>query len=201
MGEGLPHERSSAAHDGARNPRCAVTADALRGGSRREVFVSSHSHDPATTIQITPMHHADLSEVMAIEVASFSLPWTEEMFANELARGTLAEALVARASNGGSDETVVGYICVWVVSQELHINNLAVIPRWRRQGVAARLLEAALAFGHARGATEAFLEVRASNQPALQLYRRFGFSPVGMRARYYTHPVEDAVIMRRDGLE
>jgi ribosomal-protein-alanine N-acetyltransferase len=146
------------------------------------------------------MRHADLSEVMAIEVASFSLPWTEEMFANELARGTLAEALVARANIGDGGGTVVGYICVWVVSLELHINNLAVLPRWRRQGVAGRLLEAALAFGHARGATEAFLEVRASNQPALELYRRYRFAPVGVRARYYTHPVEDAVVMRREGL-
>lgn len=157
--------------------------------------------DPAVTIQITPMCREDLPEVMAIELASFSLPWTEEMFATELARGTLAEAFVARASDAGRDGPVVGYICVWVVSQELHINNLAVGPRWRQHGIAARLLERALAFGHSRGASEAYLEVRASNQPALMLYRRFRFTPVGVRVRYYTHPVEDAVVMRRDGLE
>jgi [ribosomal protein S18]-alanine N-acetyltransferase len=162
--------------------------------------VSTSTHDPAETIQITPMRHADLSEVMAIEVTSFSLPWTEEMFGNELARGTLAEALVARVVAGGRTEAVVGYICLWVVSQELHINNLAVAPRWRRRGVGARLLDAALEFGRVRGATEAFLEVRASNQPALELYRRYRFAPVGVRARYYTHPVEDAVVMRREGL-
>ena len=61
-------------------------------------------------------------------------------------------------------------------------------------------MDAALEFGRVRGATEAFLEVRASNQPALQLYRRYRFTPVGVRARYYTHPVEDAVVMRREGL-
>jgi ribosomal-protein-alanine N-acetyltransferase len=141
-----------------------------------------------------------MPEVLAIEFASFSLPWTEEMFANELAEGTVAGTLVARLSAAGVPPPVVGYICVWLVGDELHINNLAVHPRWRKHGIASELLCAALERGRRGGARAAFLEVRASNVAAQSLYRQFQFEPVGIRRRYYTHPVEDAVIMGRVGL-
>ncbi len=158
------------------------------------------SRSPHPVLTIAPMRRADLPEVMAIEVASFALPWTEEMFINELARGTLSELLIARLTAAGDPPPLGGYICLWVVTDELHINNLAVDPRWRRHGIAAALLSAALDRGRAGGARAAFLEVRVSNGAAQGLYRRFHFAPVGVRTRYYTHPVEDALIMRREPL-
>jgi len=151
-------------------------------------------------LTIEPMTRDDLPEVLAIEVSSFALPWTEEMFATDLAQGTLAAVLVGRLPRAGTPPPIAGYICVWVVSDELHVNNMAVHPRWRRRGVAKALLQAALDHGRAGGARSAFLEVRASNVAAQGLYRQFRFAPVGVRERYYTHPVEDAVVMRRDGL-
>ena len=151
-------------------------------------------------ILIEPMRREDLPRVLNIEVASFALPWTEEMFENELARGDLSEALVARPPEAGTLPPIVGYICSWVVGEELHINNIAVDPRWRRRGIAGALLDATLERGRARGANCALLEVRASNAGAQALYRRYGFEPAGVRKGYYDHPVEDAVIMRRDGL-
>jgi ribosomal-protein-alanine N-acetyltransferase len=151
-------------------------------------------------VLIRPMEREDLPEVLAIEVSSFALPWTEEMFVNELAQGTLAEVLVARLPAAGTPPPIAGYICVWMVSDELHINNLAVHPRWRRRGIAGALLQAAMEQGRLGGAESAFLEVRASNVEAQGLYRQFRFEPVGVRPRYYTHPVEDALIMRRQGL-
>ncbi len=154
---------------------------------------------PAADLLIEPMRRQDLSEVLAIEVASFSLPWTEEMFEAELGPGTLAGMLVARLPAAGAPPPVVGYICVWIISDELHINNLAVHPRWRQRGIARALLQAALRCGRERGAHTGFLEVRASNLAAQALYRQFEFEPVGVRPRYYTHPVEDALIMRRTG--
>lgn len=149
---------------------------------------------------IEPLRRKDLPEVLAIEVASFSQPWTEDMFEGELARGDLSQTLVARLEGAGDPPPVAGYICIWVVGNELHINNIAVAPRWRRRGIAAALLEAALDRGKTRGARRAFLEVRASNVAAQALYRRYGFVAAGVRKRYYTHPVEDAVIMKREGL-
>lgn len=152
------------------------------------------------TLDIQPMRREDLPEVLTIEVASFPLPWTKEMFESELARRDLSEALVARLPDAGTPPPIVGYICGWVVGEELHINNIAVNPRWRRRGIAGALLTAALDRGRARGARCAFLEVRASNVGAQALYRRFGFEPAGVRRRYYNHPIEDAVIMRREAL-
>jgi ribosomal-protein-alanine N-acetyltransferase len=114
--------------------------------------------------------------------------------------GTLAGVLVARVPGVGASPSVVGYICVWLVTDELHINNLAVHPRWRKRGIARELLWAALQHGRRGGARAAFLEVRASNVAAQGLYRKFHFESVGVRRRYYTHPIEDAVVMRRMGL-
>jgi ribosomal-protein-alanine N-acetyltransferase len=160
----------------------------------------SQSNQTVTDLRIEPMRQADLPEVLGIEIASFSLPWTEEMFDTELSQGGLAAVLVARLPAAGIPSPVAGYICVWVVTDELHINNLAVHPRWRQRGIARELLRAALQHGQARGARVAYLEVRASNQAAQALYRQARFETVGVRARYYTHPVEDAVVMRRMGL-
>src|SRR5512137_2824496 len=154
----------------------------------------------ATDLLIEPMKKTDLPEVLGIEVASFSLPWTEEMFDNELTQDTLAEVLVARLPAAGHPPPLVGYICVWVVTDELHINNLAVHPRWRKRGIARELLHAAMRHGRTQGARAAYLEVRASNLAALALYRQTRFEAIGVRPRYYTHPVEDAVVMRRTGL-
>jgi ribosomal-protein-alanine N-acetyltransferase len=154
---------------------------------------------PVPDLVIEAMRREDLAHVMAIEAASFSMPWTEEMFTNELAARVPGGTLVARLPTSGAPSTVAGYICVWVVADELHINNLAVHPRWRKRGIARALVHAALEHGNRQGAEFAFLEVRASNVVAQRLYRRFDFEPVGVRPRYYTHPVEDAVIMRRVG--
>jgi len=151
-------------------------------------------------ILIEPMSSRELAEVLAIEMASFGTPWTQEMFENELARRDLSEAFVACLSDAGTPPPVVGYICAWVVGDELHINNLAVDPHWRRRGIARTLLDAVLERGRVRGARRAFLEVRASNVEALALYRRHGFEVAGIRKGYYDHPVEDAVVMGREGL-
>ncbi len=153
-----------------------------------------------TDVRIEPMTVSDLPEVLCIEAVSFGLPWTREMFERELARGSLSELLVARSLEGGAPPPLVGYLCAWVVTDELHINNLAVDPRWRRRGVATWLLREALERGRARQARRAFLEVRVSNLGAQALYAKLGFTRTGIRKRYYSHPVEDAVLMTRDRL-
>lgn len=150
---------------------------------------------------IDQMQPEDLDQVMAIEATSFSAPWTEEMFKSELWGKTLSENLVARAILfPGARSQVVGYACLWIVGEELHINNIAVHPRYRRQGVAKSLLSFAFDLARRRGARKGLLEVRVSNTAAQALYQRLGFKVVGRRRWYYTYPVEDALLMAKEDL-
>lgn len=136
----------------------------------------------------------DLDGVMAVDAASFVNHWTREMFLWEARNSDVARVFVAR-----DEREVVAYCAVWVIFDELHINNLAVLPEWRRRGVARRLLTAVLAAGREEGAVRATLEVRESNLPAIALYTAFGFEPRGRRPRYYTQPEEDALILWLEG--
>jgi [ribosomal protein S18]-alanine N-acetyltransferase len=166
-----------------------------RNRQRHSPSASRSQRRSPVDVRIEPMRQEDLPEVLAVEVASFGLPWTREMFETDLARRGLAELLVARLAGAGVPPPLAGYICVWTIGEELHVNNLAVDPRWRRRGIASALLAEALDHGRTQGTRRAFLEVRASNVAAQALYRRFGFEATGVRKGYYTHPVEDAVIM------
>jgi len=152
-------------------------------------------------LTIDRMQPEDLDQVMAIEAIAFTAPWTEEMFKSELWGKTLSENLVARATLfPGARPQVVGYTCLWIVGEDLHINNIAVHPRYQRQGVATRLLSVAFDLARRRGARKALLEVRVSNTAAQALYQHLGFRVVGRRHRYYTYPVEDALLMAKEDL-
>lgn len=148
------------------------------------------------TVMIEPATADALDEVLAIEQACFSAPWTRKMLAAELSGNPFANFLIARCPDPLSGApAVVGYFCFWVVFEELRLMNLAVSAPFRRQGVASRLVCEALRTGVERGATRAMLEVRASNHEAQTLYRRLGFRQTAIRAGYYDHPEEDAVLM------
>jgi ribosomal-protein-alanine N-acetyltransferase len=139
---------------------------------------------------------ADLEAVHAIERASFSVPWPDEAYRNELLTNRLASYVVARAG-----ETIVGFGGLWVMVDEAHITTFAVDPRWRRRGVGEWMLLALLDRATERHAREATLEVRLSNMPARRLYEKYGFRPVGIRPRYYSDNGEDALIMTTDPLD
>jgi len=144
-------------------------------------------------LQIMPATLDDLPDLVRLEEACFSAPWTSKMLSAELTGNQFAHFLVARdAGNGGA---IVGYLCYWIVFEEVRLMNLAVVESMRRRGIAARLVEEALRAGCAQAATRAVLEVRTSNQAARSLYRRFGFVDVSTRHDYYTNPIEDAVLM------
>jgi len=137
-----------------------------------------------------------IEAIMAIELASFTNPWTREMYRAELENRGVSYCYVAKDEAG----TVVGYCSVWRVLDELHINNLAVLPSRRRAGVATALLSHVLQEGAGVGATRATLEVRRSNDAARLLYERFGFTVASVRHAYYTKPVEDALVLWRESL-
>jgi ribosomal-protein-alanine N-acetyltransferase len=149
-------------------------------------------------LSIEPLRSkAEIEAVLAIEQASFTNPWTREMYLAELDNAGVSFLYLARDGDGA----VIGFCSFWRVLDELHINNLAVIPEHRRNGVASALLQRVLAEGALLGARRATLEVRPSNEPARQLYQRFGFSVAGVRHGYYTHPIEDALVLWREELE
>jgi ribosomal-protein-alanine N-acetyltransferase len=137
----------------------------------------------------------DLPAVHAIERASFSVPWPDDAYRNEIRTNRLASYVVARL---GGD--VVGFAGIWVIVDEAHVTTFAVDPRFRRRGVGERLLLALLDLSVQRLAREATLEVRLSNLPARRLYEKYGFRPVGIRPRYYSDNGEDALIMTTEAL-
>ena len=146
---------------------------------------------------IEPVTSAEqIDDVMAIEQESFTNPWTREMHLAEQEHRGVAFCYVAR----GEDGAIAGFCSFWRVVDELHINNIAVRPALRRRGVASALLRHILAEGAGLGAVRATLEVRRSNQAARILYEQFGFSVSAVRQAYYTHPVEDALVLWRQGL-
>ena len=132
-----------------------------------------------------------IDEVLAIEEASFTNPWTRVMYLAELENAGVSFCFTAKDSSGRA----AGFCSFWRVLDELHINNLAVLPDVRRSGVATALLTHVLAYGAKLGARRATLEVRRSNEAARLLYERFGFTVAGVRHRYYTKPVEDALVL------
>lgn len=154
----------------------------------------------STTIDLRPMEPADLDAVHRLEVACSPDPWSRHLLAGELeGPGTDRHWLVATEGDGVAPATIVGFGGILSIVDEAHVMNLAVHPRWRRRGLASRLLAALLVRAVDRGATAATLEVRAANRAATELYRRFGFEAAGRRRAYYADG-EDATIMWCHGL-
>jgi len=153
------------------------------------------------TVTIDRMTRDDIDQVIAIEQVSFTMPWSRNLFLSEFRNPKVSLMLAARSPEQGGK--VIGYIVCWVVADELHILDLAMLPAWRRQGIARQLVLAAVRQGARRGASRAFLEVRASNEAAFSLYEGLGFVRTIVREGYYDQPVENAVVMslERDGVE
>lgn len=139
------------------------------------------------------MIREDLDQVMAIETASFTMPWSRNLFLSEFRNKPVS--LMLAALSDGEGRVVVGYIVCWVFVDEIHILDLATIPQGRRRGIAGELVHAALRTGYEWGARKAFLEVRESNIAALELYRKLGFVQTDVRREYYELPLESAIVM------
>jgi [ribosomal protein S18]-alanine N-acetyltransferase len=147
------------------------------------------------TTGIRPMSFADIDSVLAVEQASFSTPWSRVAFETEIRENDLALYLVTQVDN-----QIVGYAGMWIILDEAHITNVAVLPDHRGQGLGYSLMTAMMTLAKRQGATCMTLEVRVSNLGAQRLYRRMGFVPRGVRRQYYSDTQEDALIMWRDSL-
>jgi ribosomal-protein-alanine N-acetyltransferase len=142
-------------------------------------------------VVISPMRKRHLRAVLAIEEQVNPKPWTLGLFQSELA---LRETRAYFVAHTGMRQ-VIGFGGVMLSLDDGHITTLGVDPAFQRRHVATRLMIVLARTAIQRGAHALTLEVRLSNKSAQELYRRFGFAPVGVRKAYYQQPEEDALIM------
>ena len=142
------------------------------------------------SLTIRRMTVEDVPAAHDIDVSSFTLPWPERSLRFEVTDNPAARCWVAEL-----DGCLVGMLILWMIVDEAHIATVATHPDYRRQGIASNVLVEALKSAYAEGARSALLEVRAGNQAAQEMYRKFGFEVVGRRERYYKDNHEDAVLM------
>jgi [ribosomal protein S18]-alanine N-acetyltransferase len=139
---------------------------------------------------LLPMRESDLVEVLAIERAIYSHPWTRGNFADSLAAGYDCRCL-------RFGEELVGYFVLMIAAQEAHLLNLSIAAAHQRRGHGSGLLRDAADLARRLGARSIFLEVRPSNRGAQALYTRFGFRKIGTRRGYYPASAgrEDALVL------
>ena len=141
-------------------------------------------------VQIIPMRRRHLRAVLRIEKQVYPRPWSQSLFVSELALRSTRVYIVARVGR-----EIVGYAGLMMSLTDGHVTTIAVDPAWHRHGIGTRLLLALAREAVARDATALTLEVRLSNKPAQEMYRRFSFVPVGVRKGYYADTGEDALVM------
>jgi ribosomal-protein-alanine N-acetyltransferase len=129
--------------------------------------------------------------VARLEAEAFSTPWSADTFRRLLRSGGPA-LLVAELP----ELPVAGYAVLWCFGDQGELANIAVAPGCRGRGIGSRLLTAVLDMARDRGVEELFLEVRESNERAIDMYERRGFELLGRRVGYYDRPREDARVMR-----
>ena len=137
------------------------------------------------------MDFAHVQQIAALEKATFSFPWDEASILAELDNPLALWLVVVE------DEKVLGYVGSQTVFEDADILNVAVLPAARRRGIAETLMTALESRLSERGAERITLEDRASNAPAIALYRKLGYAQVGLRKNYYEKPREDALILQK----
>jgi ribosomal-protein-alanine N-acetyltransferase len=136
------------------------------------------------------MTPADIDQVLVVEHSAFDVPWSRQAFENELKNNRFASYFVAEYSG-----KIIGYCGVWVIVDEAHITNLAVLSGYRGHKVGETLLRQVMTYAKSQKAKTISLEVRVSNEVAKNLYRKLGFYTGGIRKNYYSNNGEDALVM------
>ncbi|USK92512.1 ribosomal protein S18-alanine N-acetyltransferase [Rossellomorea marisflavi] len=132
----------------------------------------------------------DVDAVMEIEEQSFTVPWSREAFISEMEENHLSMYIVIE-----DEGQIAGYCGVWIVVDEAHITNVAILPSHRGKGYGELLMRKIMEMAIESGARVMTLEARVSNVPAQSLYRKLGFQDGGIRKRYYSDNQEDALVM------
>jgi [ribosomal protein S18]-alanine N-acetyltransferase len=142
-------------------------------------------------VRISPLRKRQIKQVMAIEEQVYPKPWSAGVFRGEVVGMRDGSRLYVAAT---VQRRLVGYAGILYQVDDGHVTNIAVDPQWQRHKIGARLLLTLARAAVARGCHAITLEVRVSNHAAQAMYRRFGFQPAGIRARYYEN-TEDAIVM------
>lgn len=143
-----------------------------------------------TNLKIRPMELKDIPHVLEVEKATFSVPWTTDIFNHELTDNQHAYYYVVEL-----DERIIGYSGMWIVIDEAQITNIAILPEFRGKKIGESLFFHMMQTALRLGTVQLSLEVRVSNIIAQKLYRKFGLTPGGIRKNYYTDNQEDALVM------
>ena len=146
-------------------------------------------------IKIMPMTIEHLEGVMHIEKLSFPHPWSEKALIKEIESNQLARYMVITQG-----DKVIAFGGMWLIMDEAHITNIAVHPQHRGQGIGNLLMDALIRVAQREGIFQLTLEVRATNDPAIKLYQKYGFEVVGRRKGYYEDDGEDALVMWKKGI-
>lgn len=142
-------------------------------------------------INIKYMQLSDLDEICKVEAEAYgNHHWSRDAFINEY-ENNLAKYYIAR----NNDNNLLGYLGAWMIIDEAHITTLAVSPNFKRKKVAQTLMNCFIEDCYKNMVKYITLEVRVSNEPAISLYKKFGFNSLGVRKGYYQDNNEDALIM------
>ncbi|CAM2980214.1 ribosomal protein S18-alanine N-acetyltransferase [Paenibacillus sediminis] len=155
--------------------------------------MEQHTNGLAEKVTFRKMTMEDIPHVMVIEHESFSLPWTEDAFRNEMTINHFARYIIMEL-----DGKPIGYAGMWTIVDEAHVTNIAVLKAYRGYKLGELLLNELMKTASSIGMSKMTLEVRVSNQIARNLYEKMGFKPAGVRKGYYSDNHEDAIIMWAD---
>ncbi len=143
-------------------------------------------------VLLGPMRESDVSGVCDVERSAHGRPWTKDVFLGELSRDWAHVCVLRKAS---APESILGYCNYWIVQDEIHLLNIAVLESERGKGYGRMMVENLLSVARDQQIRCITLEVRESNSPARRLYESVGFSTVRTRHRYYVEDNEDAIVM------
>jgi [ribosomal protein S18]-alanine N-acetyltransferase len=136
------------------------------------------------------MREEDIDQILEVEHASFTTPWSREAFYNELHNNRFAVYLVLEENN-----KILGYCGAWIVIDEAHVTNVAILPEFRGRKLGEAIMRRMMSVAREMGAKSMTLEVRVTNHVAQSLYRKLGFQDGGIRKNYYSDNQEDGLVM------
>lgn len=143
-------------------------------------------------IEVERLNATDVDDLIELEHVCFEYHWSRDQFLLGLERG----AFIILGTH--TDGVLSGYIAISIIKDEMEILNLAVRSEFRKHGLATALLKHAFTICKENGVTKGFLDVKVSNAPAIELYRKFGYKQIGVRKKYYPDTKEDALLFRVD---